>query len=49
MGTVKVLDFELAKALEPAGPASPSVVDVPDHHDSRDDAGGDRPRDRRPT
>ena len=46
-GTVKVLDFGLAKAMEPAGAASPDVVAVADHHDARDDAGGDDSRHRR--
>ena len=36
-GTVKVLDFGLAKALEPAGAMSPSAVAVADDHDARDD------------
>ena len=38
-GTVKVLDFGLAKAMEPAGPAPASVVAVADDHDARDDDG----------
>ena len=38
-GTVKVLDFGLAKAMEPAGGASPSVVALADDHDAGDDAG----------
>jgi serine/threonine protein kinase len=33
-GTVKVLDFGLAKATEPA-PVSPSGSQVTDHHDTR--------------
>ena len=36
-GTVKVLDFGLAKAMEPTGAASPSVVAVADDHHARDD------------
>ena len=36
-GTVKVLDFGLAKSLEPAA-ARPGSVAVPDHHDPGDDA-----------
>ena len=46
-GTVKVLDFGLAKAMEPAGARcrrAPSHV--ADDHDARDDAGGDDPRHR---
>ena len=43
-GTVKVLDFGLAKAMEPAAGSSPEQVDVAHHHDARDDAGGDDPR-----
>ena len=38
-GTVKVLDFGLAKTIEPAGAASPSRVDVPDDHHASHDAG----------
>ena len=34
-GTVKVLDFGLAKAMEPAAGSSPDVVDVADDHDAR--------------
>ena len=45
-GTVKVLDFGLAKAMEPAGGSSREPVDVADDHDARDDAGGDDPRHR---
>jgi len=37
-GTVKVLDFGLAKAMAPAAGSSPSV-DVPDDHHARDDTG----------
>ena len=36
-GTVKVLDFGLAKALEPTSAASPNVIAVADDHDARDD------------
>ena len=36
-GTVKVLDFGLAKAMEPVSAASSSVSAVPDHHHTRDD------------
>ena len=39
-GTVKVLDFGLAKALEPATASAPSSSMSPTHHDARDDAGG---------
>ena len=45
-GTVKVLDFGLAKALEPGTPGSGPArerVAVADDHDARDDAGGDDP------
>ena len=46
-GVVKVLDFGLAKALQPIGrPRRESLV-VADHHHTRDDAGGDGPRHRR--
>ena len=38
-GTVKVLDFGLAKAMEPAAAMSVECVDVPDHHVARDDDG----------
>ena len=38
-GTVKVLDFGLAKALEPAGARRPSVSQLADDHDAGDDAG----------
>ena len=41
---MKVLDFGLAKAIEPAGAASPSSVAVADDHHARDDAGGHDPR-----
>ena len=43
-GTVKVLDFGLAKAMEPAAGSSPSVVAVADDHDAGDDAGRDDSR-----
>ena len=43
-GTVKVLDFGLAKAMEPDGSGIAERVDVADDHDARDDAGGDDPR-----
>ena len=43
-GTVKVLDFGLAKAMEPASGFLAECVDVADDHDTRDDAGGDDPR-----
>ena len=43
-GTVKVLDFGLAKAMEPAAGSSSEHVDVADDHDARDDAGRDDPR-----
>ena len=36
-GTVKVLDFGLAKAMEPTGVASPSVSQSPNDHHTRDD------------
>ena len=39
-GTVKVLDFGLAKAMEPAGAMAASLSHVADDHDARDD---DRP------
>ena len=38
-GTVKVLDFGLAKAMEPVGGLVVEPVDVADAHDARDDAG----------
>ena len=41
-GTVKVLDFGLAKAMEPAGAMSPSMSHGADHHHTGDD---DRRRD----
>ena len=37
-GTVKVLDFGLAKALEPDGASAPDVVAVADDHVAGDDA-----------
>ena len=37
-GTVKVLDFGLAKALEPAGDRRRHVAHVTHDHDARDDA-----------
>ena len=40
-GTVKVLDFGLAKAMEPASGLVTEHVDVADDHDARDDAGRD--------
>ena len=43
-GTVKVLDFGLAKAMEPVGAAGGERVDVTDAVAARD-AGGDDPRD----
>ena len=43
-GTVKVLDFGLAKAMEPPAGSSPSVSHVADDHDAGDDAGRDDPR-----
>ncbi len=43
-GTVKVLDFGLAKAMEPTGVASPSVSQSPTITDTRDDPGRDDPR-----
>ena len=44
-GTVKVLDFGLAKAMEPAaGSLAEQVVAVADDHDARHDAGGDDSR-----
>jgi serine/threonine protein kinase len=45
-GTVKVLDFGLAKAVEPVITGS-TALDAADHHDTGDDAGGGRPRHRR--
>ena len=36
-GTVKVLDFGLAKALEPAGAAARGAVELADDHDAGDD------------
>ena len=45
-GTVKVLDFGLAKAMEPTA-VSPSVSNVADDHHSRNDARRDDPRHRR--
>ena len=38
-GTVKVLDFGLAKAMEPAAGSSSERIDVADDHDAGDDAG----------
>ena len=46
-GTVKVLDFGLAKALGAGGAAGSSVSTVADHHDAGDDAGGHDPGHRR--
>ena len=43
-GTVKVLDFGLAKAMEPAGGIVAEHVDVADDHHARDDAGRDDSR-----
>ena len=48
-GTVKVLDFGLAKAMEPVGRDVGERLDVADHHVARDDAGGHDPRHRRAT
>ncbi len=42
-GTVKVLDFGLAKAMQPSGRFVTGHVDVADDHRARDDAGGDDP------
>ncbi len=47
-GTVKVLDFGLAKAVEPAGVLS-SRLAITDDHVTRDDAGGRSSWARRPT
>ena len=44
-GTVKVLDFGLAKAMEPAAGSSPSVSMSPTITTRGDDAGRDDPRD----
>ena len=44
-GTVKVLDFGLAKAMEPAGPPSPASHS-PTITSARHDAGGGDSRDR---
>ena len=41
---MKVLDFGLAKAMEPGGGFVAEHVDVPDDHHARDDAGGHDPR-----
>ena len=46
-GTVKVLDFGLAKAMEPAGAAVVACDAVTDDHHARHDTGGDDPRHRR--
>ena len=44
-GTVKVLDFGLAKAMDPAGPARAQTCDeLADDHVARDDADGHDPR-----
>ena len=43
-GTVKVLDFGLAKAMEPSAGSSPTMSDVADDHHARHDAGRDDPR-----
>ncbi len=45
-GTVKVLDFGLAKAMEPAGAVVAERVDVADDHHAGDDAGRDDSRHR---
>ena len=45
-GTVKVLDFGLAKAMEPAGVRRAGSIDCSDAHHARDDAGRDDPRHR---
>ena len=42
-GVVKVLDFGLAKAMEPAAGSSPRFVDVADDHLAGHDAGGSDP------
>ena len=46
-GTVKVLDFGLAKAMDPPAGGSPSTIAVANAHDTGDDAGGDDSRHRR--
>src|SRR5262249_60773298 len=47
-GTVKVLDFGLAKLAEPAAVAgTATVTQSPNDHDARDDDGGRDPRDGR--
>ncbi len=46
-GVVKVLDFGLAKAMEPTSAMSASAVDVPHDHDAGNDAIGHDPRHRR--
>ena len=48
-GTVKVLDFGLAKAIEPVRRISPGVIAVADHHHTGDDPGGTSSSARRPT
>ena len=45
-GTVKVLDFGLAKAMEPPAHVAERVA-IADDHDAGDDAGGHHPRHRR--
>ena len=45
-GTVKVLDFGLAKAMEPIQDVSPNQSIVANHHVACDDASGRDPRDR---
>ena len=45
-GTVKVLDFGLAKAMEADGRDVAECLAIADHHDAGDDAGGDDPRHR---
>ena len=46
-GTVKVLDFGLAKAMEPAGSRRATSSRLADHHVTGDDAGGHDSRHRR--
>ena len=44
-GTVKVLDFGLAKALEPGGECERGSDELANNHDTRDDTSGDDSRD----